>query len=263
MQHSPFQMRADEQRRYDPDATWASLRTAMTLSRRVGIRNDCLGGGSVQAFAVQVLRDSQARAEAEGLPLEDRPLDRWRVAPFVSEWCDSINPSSSDGTFAQGARQVADFHVSMLSNGNFKGALGDYSSTERAAFMRAHETAGYRYVIDSVRVSAGASTTVSARWTNTGVAPTYRGWGVEYSLRGSDGTTVARGTSGLRLKNLIGGGASQDDSITLSTSSVRPGTYALHVRVIDDEGYRPPMGIASGARVADGSYRLGSVTIAR
>lgn len=269
--HSPFQMRSDAQRRYDPEATWAALRSALTMSRRVGIRNDCLGGGSIQAFAVQVLRDSQSRAEAEGVALEDRPLDRWRVAPFVTEWCDSIDPSGRDGTFAQGAKQVSDFHVSLLSNGNFKGALGDYPAAERAAFMKANENAGYRYAVDSVRVAStragGAgtgrvSTTISARWTNSCVAPTYRGWTVQYDLRDAHGSTVARATSDLRLSGLLGAGEAVDDTVTLATSSLRPGSYSLHVRVLDDEGYRPAMAIASGVRAGDGSYRLGTVAVA-
>lgn len=263
--HSPNQLRADEAKRYDPAATWANLKASLALSRRVGMRNDCLGGGSIQEFALQILREGQANAVAENVALEDRPLDRWRVAPVVTEWCDSINPRSTDGTFAQGAQQVPELHVSLLSNGNFKGTLLDYSAAEQRAFLTANELAGYRYAIPTTSLtekSKDGSVVVTATWVNAGVAPTYRSWTIEYTLRTTDGAVVARGTSALDLKALLGAGSSRIDTVSMSTAKVAAGEYHLHIRVVDAANYRSPMTLGSGTRTADGSHRMGTVRLA-
>lgn len=262
--HSPYQLRNDSEQRYDPEASWASLRAALTAAPRVGIRNDCLGGGSVQAFALELLNDAQRRAVSEGLPVIDRPLDRWQIAPFVTEWCDSINPSGNDGTFAQGAQQVNDLHVSLLSNGNFKGTLTEYSASEQSAFLQANRLAGYRFSLPKVTVSSAATSgksVIEAQWVNDGVAPTYQNWIVEYSLRDDKGLPVRSVRSRLALKTLLGGEPPVDDSVSIETAELPGGAYSLHVRAIDEEGYRPALGIAVGNRLSDGSYQLGQVRL--
>lgn len=263
--HSPFQVRIDEERRYDRSGSWQSLRAALLTTSRLGIRNDCLGGGSVQEFALNLLLDGQQQAVAEGLPLTDRPLDRWRIAPVATEWCDSINPQSSDGTFAQGAKQVSSLHVSTLSNGNFKGSLSDYPAAEQRAFLQANEMAGYRYSVRSVSLAAPPAGSDRARlsftWSNDGVAPTYRDWSIEYSLRDGSGSTVTRIASTLPLRTLLGEGGSTTDVVSLPTAALQSGTYSVHASAIDPSGYHRPMALSSGVGLPDGSHRLGQLTL--
>ncbi len=261
---NPLQLKQDGHGAIDAALSWSGLKAALTMSTKVGLRNDCLGGGSVQQSAVDLLNDAQQRASAEGLPLTDRPLDRWRIAPFVTEWCNNISPAGTDGSFAQGAGQVRSWHVSLVSNGNFQGSYADYSASEQGAFDQATREAGYRYSVVSVNLAAvvrGKDTGATVVWTNTAVAPTYQPWSVSYGVRDSTGRSRGVVAAGVRLPELLGGGATATDSIVLPTAGLPRGKYTLVALVVDPTGYAPPLRLASGKRLADGAYALGAVTV--
>ncbi len=257
----PF-MRVDGE--FSADKSWQLLKQVLQSSDKVGLRNDCLGGGSVQESALDLMNQAQKQAVAEGVEVKNRPLDRWRIAPVVTEWCNNITPGESDGSFVQGSKQVTRLHVSRLSNGNFAGDISEHSPRERAAFARATEKAGYKLALDSAVVKAVPDTDhpgkvqVHATWVNKGVAPTYQPWQVTYVVRDSSGAVVAEHKSNLQLNQLLGGGSAQIDTVTLTAETKLKGKLSLHVLVEDPTGYYAPMRLAAGVRAQDGSYLLGN-----
>ncbi|MDO5628719.1 MAG: hypothetical protein Q4G43_10395 [Mobilicoccus sp.] len=255
--HNPVEV-DDLDGRRDPAATWAALKTTLASSRTVGLRNDCLGGGSVQRSALDLLADAQARAEADGTPLLDRPLDRWRVAPVITEWCDNIAPGSTDGSFAQGAEQVRALHVSQVSNANFVGRLDQYSAAEQRAFHDATAASGFRLGARATVRAQGRAVTAMTTWRNDGVAPLYRDVDLTYTLRDTTGRVRGSATGTVDLRTLLGDGASTTETVRFA--GVPRGRYTVHVSVNERAGERPVQ-LASGSRGRDGSYTLGAITL--
>lgn len=261
---NPFQMRAAGQ--YSPTATYSVLKQAMLDSPRTGLRNDCVGGGSVQQSAVDLFAQVKQRSEQEGLPWRQRPMERWRIAPFITEWCNNIAPGTTDGTFTQGAQQVRDWHISLVSNGNFQQTVGAYPAAAQTALRSATTLAGFRLGVSSLSLDQGSTTadlTVRARWVNTGVAPPYHPWRVEYQLRNSSGAVVARGGSGFEVRTLLGGGSSRDDVVVLGQGRHLSGALSVEVRLLDPSATLPPLRLSTGTRTSDGAYRLGQFSVPR
>ena len=224
----------------------------------VGIRDDCIGGGSVMNSAISAF----AAAKALG-PLD--PLNRWQTQPFFTEWCNNISPTSTDGTFAKGLQYVQNWHVTGLSSANFSGAINSYPAQAKADFIHANTLAGYRYQVNAVTlpstINPSSSMAINANWSNVNVAPTYDAWTVTYQLRNtSSGAVVASANSGLDLRKLLPGAVNQAD--TMALGSIAPGSYNFVVQVTDLTGYSKPMNLAIGGHNTDGSYTLGQINVA-
>ncbi|MGI9147660.1 MAG: LamG-like jellyroll fold domain-containing protein [Chloroflexota bacterium] len=239
-------------------ANSAALRYAFSRSPHVGLRLDCLGGGA----AMEGDREALSK-------VWDVAADRWKTAPVVTEWCATIAPSTNlFQTF--GVPQVQEFHVSMLSSGNFvktdAGHLNGYLPAEQDGFMAANKLAGYRFALTKLSlprvIPSGADFTIEAEWENTNVAPAYLAFNVMYQLRDADDAIVWQGRSGIDLRQLLptgGSPTSWSDRFTLDGTS--PGTYALDIQVLDPGQISPPLNLAMDARQPDGSYPLGSVSV--
>ncbi|MDT9648877.1 hypothetical protein, partial [Campylobacter jejuni] len=64
--------------------------------------------------------DSASRyAVANGTP---DPKERWKTAPFIMEWCESVTPEGP-GTMESALGQVKSNHVTLLSSRNYTGPL--------------------------------------------------------------------------------------------------------------------------------------------
>lgn len=242
-------------------AAWEVLRSVLLTSKRVGIRNDCLGGGSVQKWAIDGLIYAQTQATNENLKVEDRPLDRWRIAPFISEWCNSIRPQSDDGTFKQGLRQVRLFHISSVSNANFSGELTDYTKKEQRDFKLAAEVSGYNLQVqDAAPRPRDGKTELEFLWRNLGVAPTYGKWNIKYTLFAVASGRRCDVDSQLDVRNLIDEGVGVIDAIEVPTACAGGGELATSVTVNSSVPYIRPMRLSSRTENADGSYSLKSLT---
>lgn len=244
---------------------WSNLlwRDALALSPRLGLRNDCLGGGATQKHALDGLLEASRFAQANGTR---DPLERWRTAPFASEYCAATSPTSvapNGGTFEQGLAQVEAAHVSWLSSDNYTGAFSAYSAAEQEYLRRSVRRSGYRYQFDRVKavVSDAQTLTLTTTWRNVNVAPTYRKWTVVYDIRAEGWPSAATVTSSVDLtKVLPGAPVTVTDSINVA--SLWAGQYQVSVRIVDADGVLAPMrlGIAT-ARQSDGRYILGEVTL--
>lgn len=247
----------------DPTADINSLilQYEMNKSPKIGIRDDCLGGANWMQNAKNAL------AAAETITSPNGPLDRWKTAPFITEWCNNISPTSGTSpSFGEGAGEVQTYHISLLSSGNFARPFSAYSASQQADFFTANKAAGYRYEVNSVtypsKTAAGSTMAITASWKNDNVAPTYDNWNVHFELRNpSTQAVVYTGTSKLDLRTLLPATSSTSiaDSFNLGTTPV--GTYDLVLKIVDPTGYLKPLNLAITNQLSDGGYKLGSVTI--
>jgi Domain of unknown function (DUF4832) len=215
-----------------------------TASPPIGIRVDCLGSDGL----------------AGGSTLDTVPgaSERWRTAPFITEWCQHNLGSSGANLFVQGEQQVRDYHVSMLSSGNFQSDPS--SQAEVDAFRKANVEAGYRLRTASVTVhlDASGSIHVTSQWLNDGVAPTYLPWQVVIGVRGPSN---AEATMTLDLRKIMPDAPLDDDETLTASGPLSPGDYEVYFRVEDTQGVSPPMQLAMDGKNADGEYVLGSMTL--
>src|SRR5205823_7425253 len=110
-----------------------ALAHALAASPTIGVRNDCLGDkwftDSMTALA-PVIRD------------------RWKTAPIVTEYCYQ-HPQT--GGFRLAADQIRTFHVATIGNGNID-PLSSFSAQDQTLFRQNNQSAGYRFVLNSVNV---------------------------------------------------------------------------------------------------------------
>lgn len=216
-----------------------------TTSPPVGIRVDCLGSDGLAG----------AEGNISNVPGADT---LWRRAPFITEWCQYNLGSSGADLFVQGEQQVRQFHVSMLSSGNFN--TDPSTPDELAAFRAANLEAGYR--LRPTQVEIGVHRTlprvdVRTHWVNDGVAPTYFAWRPVLVFTGP--TTMEVPLS-LDLRAVVDVPV-DDDELADAPTVLASGTYAVSLRVDDAQGSSVPLALGIEGRAADGSYPLGTLTI--
>jgi len=180
-------------------------------------------------------------------------LNRWGNSPITGE-----PPSwDADGWFSL-LDQVTTYHATSFGNGNY-GPYPDPGGRDRIRL--AFKTAGFRLIITSGNapqvITRGVAFNIAANWQNTGIAPTYNNWTVQYELQEGDGDVVWIGTSSKVLRKF------RDDQGIVETTDlltvpldVSTGTYKLVVRVTDPLGYRPDMRLMVTGRNADGSFTI-------
>ena len=210
----------------------------------IGIRVDCLGS------------DGLAGGQ-DAINAVPGAVDRWRTAPFITEWCQTNLGNSGANLFVQGESQVTQYHVSMLSSDNFTN--NPTTSAETTAFRTANVNAGYRLRVASARVTTGTANTLGMdlQWVNDNVAPTYLVWKVVLVLRGA--TTIELPLT-VDLRKVMPE-APLEDIETLHPASLPAGSYDLLLRVDDSQSISVPMNLAMQGRDANGNYLLGALQV--
>lgn len=207
--------------------------------------------------------------------------DRWKTAPVWTEMIGWYTEKDCGDLFGSAARQVSQYHISYVSNGNFdqpydifpyerdgsrnKGSR--WSQKNIDDFVRAGKLAGYRYRIDTVRVGVpqpGTEWQIETVWRNDGNAPTYDGWQVQYELRDRAGKLVWSGVSQVNLRQVLptddGAGTQVTDLLALP-GDLPGGRYELRVNVPAFSRYVAPLQLAMEGQQRDGSYTLGQVLV--
>lgn len=236
----------------------------------MGLRYDCVGGGSTQNGAWEVMRRSQEKAVARGVPERYQPYHRWKWAPFVTEWCTTVRPVSEGegdptaGTMQQGREQVEQWHLSLMSSANFQyGYTADfrtaYSEQEVEWFYEANKKAGYRYTAEAVVMDlpvTNDAATARVEWSDLNVAPCYRSWLVTYEVRDAAGKVLDERPSSLDLRTVLPG-PTVTDVVSISTSGLPTGVpLTLAVRVADPRGALKPLNLAVDRGTAADGYVL-------
>ena len=221
-------------------------------------------------WAADCWADPAQEDDLPALPQWPAMRDRWRVAPVMGEICGTLDARSPNWPVLP--RHVADYHISLLGNGNI-GGDGVWVNLPKHAqeqFRRAGNLAGYRYALTRLslpaRLRPGSSFTVTSAWSNRGVAPIYEPWQVLVQLRDpADDRVVWEGRSRLDLRQLLpadGPVPALVDTFLLP-AGLAPGRYDVTVQVRDiTTDYRAPLPLAIEGRRADGSYELGSTLVA-
>jgi hypothetical protein len=226
----------------------AALAAAVaSTSPLIGVRVDCLGSDGLAG----------GDNAMSGVPAS---YDRWRTAPFITEWCQYNLGSSGADLFVQGESQVRQYHISMLSSGNFQNDPS--GSAEVTAFNTANQESGYRLRVSTLTVrfdpASRQALQVSARWVNDNVAPTYLAWRVVFGLKGP---AQVEPTLSVDLRQVMPD-APTDHADTLQLAApLAAGSYQAYLRVEDVQGVSLPMNLAMGGRDADGNYPLGTIQI--
>ncbi len=120
----------------------------------------------------------------DDMAAEDKALvrERWKTAPFIVEnygW-KLVFEAGYDGI----VKQIEDWHISALGNGNFSvDHWSQLTPEQQAALTRAGNRSGYRYVPAGIRyrTTAACPVEVAVTWRNDGVAPVYEAWTVSLS----------------------------------------------------------------------------------
>ena len=212
---------------------------ALRANPRLGLRTDSLGCPDMYST----------------VPGDTRLQEVWRTRPFFSEWCTRADP-------VLGAQQARQFHISTVSSGNMPWDLETLSAGQRATYVKALASVGYRIRARSVTMpasfAAGSRITVRTAWSNQGTAPTYDDWDVRLTFTRTDSGTSVVVPLGRPLRGLVGS--------ALSTRVVRPsglvrGRYRVFLSVVDPTGYSEPMRLANRGRTSVGTYLVGSITV--
>ena len=216
-----------------------------TKAPPIGIRVDCLGSDDLAGGGAAI--DAVPAAK-----------NRWRTAPFITEWCQENIGSSGADLFIQGEQQVRDYHISMLSSGNFQS--DPTSPGDAAAFRKANVEAGYRLRTSSIeiRLASDGTIQVTSQWKNDGVAPTYLPWKVMVGIDGPKKSEVALKVD---LRKVMPDAALSDDEAVTVSGGIPSGKYQVYLRIEDTEGVSLPLQLAMEGKNAAGDYQLGSVTV--
>lgn len=225
----------------------AALDYALNQSPRVGWRRDSLGSTH---FSVDLVLSTVGQ-------------ERWKNAPVITEFFGSLG----NGMMTKALQDTKNYHIGMIGNGNF-GNLNRLNPQEKKNFELANKTAGYRFELNKLiitnPIATGSAFTITSDWSNQGVTPAYSPWNVTFELRDPSGNLVVwEGASSANLETLLptsGTPVTINDTFSLPATVV-DGFYDLYVKVLDPETYYSPLRLAISGRNADGSYKLGSVTV--
>lgn len=210
---------------------------------RLGLRTDCLGAYNMYSL----------------IPTTPALQEVWKRAPVISEWCHQPTATASEGL-----KQVRQYHVSMVSSGNYWTPYPQMSAAEQAAWRTTANTAGYRYAITSVTTPTVMRRATKSRlgvvWRNDGSAPTYDRWKPRLGLRAADGTIVWQTRWKIPHAALLPGKHRLATTATVP-ASVGKGAYTLVAQVASTSSRYAPMNLANGGRDEGGWYPLARVRV--
>lgn len=123
---------------------------------------------------------------------------------------------------------------------------------------------GYRLVLTELthtrEAKAGGALSLKARWENRGVAPVYHPWPVAFRLRGADDAVVSTWQSQADLRTWLPGEHLQDEVVTVDAAAA-PGTYALDVAVLTEDGASAHVLLGIAGKRADLWYPVSQVVV--
>ena len=109
----------------------------------------------------------------------------------------------------------------------------------------------------------GTQVTVRGSWLNQGVAPAYENWQVMLEFRDISTRSLRwSNVLGVNLKQLMPSLSASDLQNTITIpAGVASGQYEVSLRIVDPQGYRPPLALANSGRGASGEYVIGTFRV--
>lgn len=179
-------------------------------------------------------------------------MTRWQSAPLVGE-----PENNQDNPQLQTlVAQCQMYHQNNIGNGNFTRSAGADANMNNAASVM-----GYRLAPTAGVLKYGTDSIIlTLNWQNTGLTPCYETWETVIEVTNQSGTVVKTILS--RFKPELFQPTQTPVSFRDGSGGLPVGTYNAKLTVKDPTGYRPPLPLFIKGRNPDGSYTLGSFTIA-
>lgn len=231
------------------EVTWYALQ-ARNRWGRLGYRKDHFGSDqwSNPDMYDHYYAEKNDRSFGTSGAFKNTIMEIWKEAPIIGE------PEGPGSTIPNLVAEASFYHVTSVGNGNYASPAGDSNMRQFA------NIAGYKLVVESADVTnTSNSVTITTRWRNAGVAPTYENWNVVFELVNGS-TVVWSGISGFKPKRFLPSSTNTAFTDTLPVS-VPVGTYELRFSVKDPTGYRLPMPLFMNGQASNGTFSLGTVNI--
>ena len=198
-----------------------------------------------------------------GMRFDTAILNRYKYAPITGEGPCGGTSNGGPYPFWHIPNQVRLYHTSMIGNGNFCGE-NFVSQSGRDSMRMAWKLSGYRVIIETGSMTGNLQRnmpfSISLNWKNTGIAPVYENWYINFELQNETDNSIAwSGRSAHQLKWWL----PQPNATPVTDNFILPdnipgGNYRLVLKITDPTGYRQPLPLAMEGRRADGSYLLRS-----
>lgn len=229
----------------------------------MGLYNDMFGNAqhTVQEFWKWVENGYQFWLTKERNPAMP---DYWKTAPTGGElaptedWRDYF----SNSNFSETIEQLELTHVSWLGpsspvNYPLNGELQDNITTFQNKM-------GYHFRLENQaypeKVKQGEDFELSMEIENTGVAPFYYQWPVEFSLSDKEGEIIYQQELAVDITTWLPGTHTVIDKVMLP-SGIDVGNYTVNIAILDPEQNKPGIQFNMKGKRADGRYEIGDITI--
>lgn len=183
---------------------------------------------------------------------KNKIMSRWVTSPITGE------PMPSGNAMDDLLRQINLYHATSFGDGNY----GNVADQARLAnnVKAASNAAGFKLALMSgTYTSTNSALSVTLNWRNGGIGNCYENYDVIIFLKNGQGQNVAQVVS--KFKPKLFQPSSLNTAFTDSLAfNLAVGSYTLAVKITD--GYRDPLPLYNTGRQSDGSYHLGSITVA-
>jgi hypothetical protein len=228
---------------------------AYAQEKGAGWRGDCFGDYGMFGAGWNHMENSYPQAAAD--PIVGVA---WQTAPVQFEACGVMQDWYDRGfDIDLILQQGLEWHLSV-----FNGKSSPVPAAWRPQVQEWLKRLGYRLVITQLthtaQVAPGGSLALTSAWENRGVAPIYHPWPLAWRLRGAGDAIAARWTSAADLRTWLPG-VHQAADVVLVPMTVAPGTYALDVGVLTEDGQAAHVRLAITGGRPDLWYPVSQVTI--
>ena len=148
--------------------------------------------GATDGYLETLLKNNKKKWGA-GPAFNELITSRFLTSPVTGEPPRYINPGG-DCEYWDLERQVTDYGATSISDGNWGGELSDCGKKN---VLSAFKKTGYKIILEGGEladsIKTGQPFSLTLRWKNIGIAPTYEDWTVMLELKDSDHNNVWSG----------------------------------------------------------------------
>lgn len=243
---------------------------AHSVKADLGLYNDVIGDNSLSGTPswLEMIADGYTSTwdKETHPPLEADWWKRRCSAGELRHHANGIEHWLSDENYDSTLQQIRDSHTSWIGPGS-PGKIKN-SSDYQYKIDKLLKNLGYRYAIEELtyrnRVKAGKAFFIDLLIQNTGTAPVYYSWPLEFSLIDDTGEIVYRKViSSMDIRDWLPGA----NRVTLSVmipGHVISGRYNFAVAILNPDNPDGPgisLAIDQGLKRPDGKYVLGEISI--
>jgi len=187
----------------------------------------------------------------------------WKYGPSGGEFAEGnakkyVSKNRIDHTL----EQIKNSHISWI--GPCSAVDIPYESKYKENIQKVQGILGYKFWVERMEISktitTGKEFDMTINWKNSGIAPFYYDWPIEFSLVDSKSVIKEKFKSKLDIKNILPGSLEFTDRFILK-NKLSPGRYNVYVAIIDPGTGEPGVKFAMGDERADLRYKLGYIDL--